>query len=194
MSLKHAPEAFISFQHTPISFSCCYSCYLFLSLGTQGNWQELHCFLFAALKNATMAALHQSPECQSQQSGGEPRASHPEYDILILLWQKPYLQKVHSPQFPNSKELGIPWQSSGLGSTQATLHSQKKKKKRKETAKSQGRHKRKCSQCVHPHIICQILSIGVQPLLQRQANCSNHAWVGAPQMLVGENQPPPRQM
>ena len=146
---------------TPISFSCCYSCYLFLSLGTQGNWQELHCFLFAALKNATMAALHQSPECQSQQSGGEPRASHPEYDILILLWQKPYLQKVHSPQFPNSKELGIPWQSSGLGSTQATLHSQKKKKKRKETAKSQGRHKRKCSQCVHPHIICQILSIGV---------------------------------
>ena len=135
MSLKHAPEAFISFQHTPISFSCCYSCYLFLSLGTQGNWQELHCFLFAALKNATMAALHQSPECQSQQSGGEPRASHPEYDILILLWQKPYLQKVHSPQFPNSKELGIPWQSSGLGSTQATLHSQKKKKEKKRNSK-----------------------------------------------------------
>ena len=72
----------------PISFSCCYSCYLFLflSLGAQGTWLELHCFPFVALKNATMAALLQSPECQSQQWGGEPIASHT-HGVPVLLWQ-----------------------------------------------------------------------------------------------------------
>lgn len=35
----------------PISFLCCYSCYLFLflSLGAPGTWQELHCFPFVLL-------------------------------------------------------------------------------------------------------------------------------------------------